>query len=223
MTTLDDLLQAILAAPHDDALRLIYADKLDDSDEPALAEFVRVQVKLASSLCHQPADEDEIVPRTPNSMYCNDSECRRCTLDRLAAKLFAYNGDGWFRNINDLFGDDVLLSCVALSSDDIPNYRCCVSVSRGFISDLTCSWADFAAHSEAILRIAPIERVTLTTMPEWGHQIGTEGNSVYWLDGEAEPVIYSAAELDAWEPVEDSLLRLRWPTIAFTLPESAHA
>ena len=40
-------LEAILAAPDDDAIRLVYADWLDDHGQPEYAEFIRVQVESA--------------------------------------------------------------------------------------------------------------------------------------------------------------------------------
>ena len=57
MSTEEGLLQAICAEPDDDGLRLIYADWLEerggDADSLARAEFIRVQVDLASM-----ADDD---------------------------------------------------------------------------------------------------------------------------------------------------------------------
>src|SRR4051812_1415999 len=43
----DALFQAILAAPDDDAPRLVYADWLDEHGDPDRAEFIRVQCRLA--------------------------------------------------------------------------------------------------------------------------------------------------------------------------------
>jgi uncharacterized protein (TIGR02996 family) len=43
----DALLRAIVAAPDDDAPRLVYADWLDEHGEAARAEFIRLQCKLA--------------------------------------------------------------------------------------------------------------------------------------------------------------------------------
>ena len=40
-------LKALLADPEDDTLRLAMADWLDENDQPARAEFVRVQIELA--------------------------------------------------------------------------------------------------------------------------------------------------------------------------------
>jgi uncharacterized protein (TIGR02996 family) len=42
------LLQAILDYPNDDVPRLVYADWLEEHDDPARAEFIRAQVELAS-------------------------------------------------------------------------------------------------------------------------------------------------------------------------------
>src|SRR4051812_13666429 len=42
------LLDAVLADPDDDAPRLVYADWLDEHDQPERAEFIRLQIALAS-------------------------------------------------------------------------------------------------------------------------------------------------------------------------------
>jgi uncharacterized protein (TIGR02996 family) len=47
MHTQQAFVQAILEQPDDDAVRLVYADWLDEHDEPERAEFIRVQVQLA--------------------------------------------------------------------------------------------------------------------------------------------------------------------------------
>ncbi|MCE9566520.1 MAG: TIGR02996 domain-containing protein [Planctomycetes bacterium] len=43
-------LKALLAEPDDDTLRLAMADWLDENDQPARAEFVRVQIELAQGV-----------------------------------------------------------------------------------------------------------------------------------------------------------------------------
>src|SRR5262245_1811153 len=43
--TNDAFLRAICEDPNDDALRLVYADWLDEHDQPARAEFIRLQVE----------------------------------------------------------------------------------------------------------------------------------------------------------------------------------
>jgi uncharacterized protein (TIGR02996 family) len=47
MTTDEGFLQAILDDVEDDALRLVYADWLEEHGQPERAEFIRVQVELA--------------------------------------------------------------------------------------------------------------------------------------------------------------------------------
>ncbi len=42
----DALLAAILAHPDEDTPRLVYADWLDEHNDPDRAEFIRVQVQL---------------------------------------------------------------------------------------------------------------------------------------------------------------------------------
>lgn len=46
MTDADALLDAIFVDPHNDTLRLIYADWLEDHDEPELAALVRLQMAI---------------------------------------------------------------------------------------------------------------------------------------------------------------------------------
>jgi uncharacterized protein (TIGR02996 family) len=47
MTDGEALFAAILAEPDEDTPRLVYADWLDENDDPARAEFIRVQVAMA--------------------------------------------------------------------------------------------------------------------------------------------------------------------------------
>jgi uncharacterized protein (TIGR02996 family) len=46
MTQHDGFLRSIVAEPHDDAHRLVYADWLEDNGDPQRAEFIRVQLEL---------------------------------------------------------------------------------------------------------------------------------------------------------------------------------
>src|SRR3954454_1972729 len=57
MTGGEALLRAIIEAPGDDTPRLVYADWLDEHDDPARAEFIRAQCSLDKM-----ADDD---PRRP--------------------------------------------------------------------------------------------------------------------------------------------------------------
>jgi uncharacterized protein (TIGR02996 family) len=70
----DPLFQAILADPDDDALRLVYADSLEERGEPERAAFIRVQVELA---------------RLP------EGDGRRGALEATERRLLAENEEAW--------------------------------------------------------------------------------------------------------------------------------
>jgi uncharacterized protein (TIGR02996 family) len=52
MTDADALLRAVIAAPDDDAPRLVYADWCEDHGDPDRAAFIRAQVELARDAYH---------------------------------------------------------------------------------------------------------------------------------------------------------------------------
>src|SRR5438270_10839960 len=53
-------LQAIYAAPEDDAVRLVYADWLEDQGQAARAEFIRVQIQRARTPEEDVAGREEL-------------------------------------------------------------------------------------------------------------------------------------------------------------------
>ncbi len=78
-------LKAILAAPEDDALRLVYADWLQENGQPERAEFIRIECEQAA-IC---GDSDTAPDRWDSPRYW-DLEDRRSELyDRHAATWFA--------------------------------------------------------------------------------------------------------------------------------------
>src|SRR4051812_17905575 len=64
MTDADALLRAVLAAPDDDAPRLVYADWCDEHGDPDRAAFIRAQVELARHPNHPKRDERKQTERT---------------------------------------------------------------------------------------------------------------------------------------------------------------
>lgn len=54
MTPDNPFLQALLAEPEDDTLRLAMADWLDENEQPERAEFIRVQIELARGVPDRP-------------------------------------------------------------------------------------------------------------------------------------------------------------------------
>jgi uncharacterized protein (TIGR02996 family) len=78
--TLDDLLQAVIERPDDDARRLIFADWLLDHGEPERAAFIRVQLDLAKA-----AEKDE----------------RRHGLKEREKELLARHEEEWVRPVRN--------------------------------------------------------------------------------------------------------------------------
>jgi uncharacterized protein (TIGR02996 family) len=71
--THDDLLQAIIENPDDDALRLVFAGWLEDHGELERAEFIRVQVELAK-LPNVDNHRPELEQRETELLAKNESE-----------------------------------------------------------------------------------------------------------------------------------------------------
>jgi len=74
MTPENPFLQALLAEPEDDTLRLAMADWLDENDQPARAEFIRTQIELTRG--------------------ASDRE-RRCALELRQRDLLMAHADEW--------------------------------------------------------------------------------------------------------------------------------
>lgn len=87
------LLKAIAAAPDDDLPRLVYADWLDEHDNPARAEFIRTQISLAS-------DQDEAGgrSRTPED---------KAKLIHRSAELLRQNQADWEAPLRRHFGKGI--------------------------------------------------------------------------------------------------------------------
>jgi uncharacterized protein (TIGR02996 family) len=66
-------LQALLAEPDDDTLRLVMADWLDENNQPARAEFIRVQIELARG-AEDRAHRRELELRQRDLLIAHDRE-----------------------------------------------------------------------------------------------------------------------------------------------------
>lgn len=149
-------MRAIVESPNDDLPRLIYADYLDERGESCRAEFIRVQVELSRSKC----DRDPAVAcAAPGGPVYARPVCHWCKL-RLRERELLGGGDG--PSSIPKSGVWAIRSKVAWC-DDWRHHR-------GFISNVACSWHDFARNAETILANCPIRNakdglVRLTTMP----------------------------------------------------------
>ncbi len=102
---------------------------------------------------------------------------------------------------------------------------------RGFVEGIKCTSADWLEHADALLTVAPIREVQLTTWPMVYAAVKSESDS-YTLDvAVANTRWYSRSDngrpmvcRDLWPDHHRAfvvvLLNRRWPDIRFTLPES---
>jgi uncharacterized protein (TIGR02996 family) len=139
MTSGDALLQAICANPADDAPRLVYADWLDEHDQPDRAEFIRVQcewARLADPGWRRSDDVlDEIDPPVRLA-------ARRRALLRREEGLLAAHGEAW--------------------RQEVPAWaRNECEFERGFIAQVKCSAADWLSRAGELVRCTPLQHLAL--------------------------------------------------------------
>jgi uncharacterized protein (TIGR02996 family) len=181
MDTKDAFLADICQHPDDDAVRLIYADWLDEHGEPERAEFIRLQIeraRLETVLCHQPGAE--------MGDGCNDSECPRCGPDYALAwrereLLTVVNAARWTPDDRAFaacewtifrrgFVEVITLPCAAFVGGPCTNcggngeeasdggaQRCPDCHGTGHIP----------GHAAALFRAAPVREVRLDRVPYW--------------------------------------------------------
>ncbi len=142
----EGFLQAILNEPDDDVHRLVYADWLDEHDDPRGA-FIRAQVEAAGL----PADDP-----------------RRDELERQAGDLLRRHQDEWDRPLLDAAGYDPrsggvlgMIGRIArffrASWPKPPLYL--REYHRGFVDVVHFDMGKFVERAEALFRAAPIQEV----------------------------------------------------------------
>jgi uncharacterized protein (TIGR02996 family) len=151
------LFAAVCAQPDDDALRLIYADWLEDHDEPDRAQFIRLQcahpieltpVALApvwsvgSTICHTVLDRESLAATPPFSWQC---------------LLYTKYVRKWNGVIHRRLRGGPLHRQIDRRRGLVRGW----SYRRGFPCTV---WAQIDAvgrHTQAVFRIGPIERLNL--------------------------------------------------------------
>ncbi len=176
------LLRAIFNNPAEDTPRLVYADWLEEQGEHDWAEFIRTEVAV------------EHAPECPDYMSeLGRCPCLRCELRRKV---------------------DRLQNCPsAVKWRRLPwGASARIDFRRGFLFRLQVTTAQWLAHADAITAAHPIERVRLTTWPEWDFNEfgaalkGRDRRDRLWGGDHSR---------------RDIALRLlagEWPRIAFELP-----
>ncbi len=186
------LLAAILAAPDDDAPRLVYADWLDEQGEGERAEFIRVQIELARF----PHDWRLV----SDLMRAEDA----CGVDAhfWLPPAVRHAPRGWLNGSSN--GPHGGWLTTARGMDWGIEWR------RGFVAWLTCPAAAWLAHADAILAEHPVREARLTTWPVYSWWNGKQ-----WEDSTQAGDLFRPYERGECE----ENYRHRWPGITFTLPE----
>jgi len=152
-------IQAMRAAPEDDALRLVYSDWLEEQGEPARAEFIRVQCELA-----------RLPKRSP----------RRKPLARRESDLQRQFLETWLRQDLEACGLwDLLPQDVESIYDKLPIFGFWVyELDRGFLADLGGT-ADALLEAMPYLdRLPPLRSLYLCDFGPKSHK--TLGKLLRW-------------------------------------------
>lgn len=145
-TELTALLSAICERPHDDALRLIYADRCEELELHERAEFVRVQLRLANLRCDF-SHLDTCFDRRKTLKDVQRTGCKSC---RAAVPLKKQSK--WLAGRNPA-PNVVHMFC--------SNWGWC----RGFVEHITTTCTDWLAHGRDIVRQTPVTRVDTDRRP----------------------------------------------------------
>jgi uncharacterized protein (TIGR02996 family) len=159
----DPFLRAVIAAPDDDLPRRIYADWLDERGQSERAEFIRVQVELAKypENAHAAADpvfaqSGRVIDGRNRNVCPIGAECSLCPLRRRERALLEGHGGspgGRMTNWGEWLDIELLRHICRVRARP---WRETVTFRRGFIAEITCPWADWIAHADAILAACPI-------------------------------------------------------------------
>jgi uncharacterized protein (TIGR02996 family) len=163
----------VIAEPGDDTHRLNYAAACERDGDAARAEFVRVQVALG-------AHERAVGRKGFIDADLGDGFILFSKREAMKARewdLLSEHWREWFNRPGH----------VRLPERD--------NWSRGFVSRLTCSWADWRDHGDRIREVQLVEAVRLTDRARWG-LAGFQDND---------------EALQKW-------LTANWPGITFELP-----
>lgn len=153
-------MRAIIEAPADDLPRLVFADRLDEMGDPR-GEFIRVQIDRAI-LAPLPSRQCVYCLEEPDG-YCGDG-CPYCLLGCRERELLLKHGRGWAAEMVHAAkgGDGQFMKWDHEQAEYHSTRRMKWQFTRGFVSHLTASWADWSRHATDIRAATPLEELTLT-------------------------------------------------------------
>jgi uncharacterized protein (TIGR02996 family) len=188
-------LAAILAEPADDTARLVYADYLDEHDDPVRAAVVRAGVA-------DPREEFVFLP------YALVDRSEYWVCKELWKK---WPAGGQTRLRDELPKPSELPWLVSLA------YR------RGFVDLVRLPWEAWRERADWLRKTWPLTRVDLTTEPDLDPDY--DGRRREWFDVVAgEEVRVPERDMPAHRHLGNMvLLSARWPGLTFTSPGSRRA
>lgn len=179
--TIAALLAGVLAAPDDDAPRLVFADALEEQGDEARAAFIRCQIEIARTENYP----GERFCAAANGLLrqgvpdCRKESCRPCWLRRRERALLDIHGADWREEFAQQVGDTASHAYYSIE----PEFRC------GFIEKVTLTAATFLEHAAALFRAQPVTKVRLSDR-EPRREEGLSLCAVYcfsWGDGTESP------------------------------------
>lgn len=194
-------MHSIVAAPADDAPRLIFADWLEERGQSERAEFIRVQCRIADLNLELQTEEDCGSPGCPGCRERRDLQEREREL--------AFKAAFW-------------VAALPIPTEVLTG-GC--TWRRGFVERVRLSSEDWLRHADDLVRLTPLREVELTTVPtvirkskkfrlsEWpySHRI--------WGFAGRESGVEIRGSSDARHRVE-LCLHAAWPEIRFVLPSA---
>jgi uncharacterized protein (TIGR02996 family) len=164
-TTTAGLLRAILEHPEDDALRMVYADWLDDHDQPERAEFIRLQCEL--SRINPGPDEHAKASRLLSRYHKGAPVCMRArapaTLLMRESILLDECGEKWFRADRgmDPFCPVERNAWMFRPLRSMTPFSYWLGYARGLLGRFDGTLSEWLAHGAALTIAAPVEAVVL--------------------------------------------------------------
>lgn len=209
------MLAYICANPDDDAARLGAADWWSErggQEESDRAEFIRLQMELAGPL-RLVADRCRACGWLVQWFHRDDQAgCKDCVqrqeLWQRERSLLTWE---WLSDLGGNFcggGRNALFFWWDGSGGRGIEFH----FRRGFVEEITCSWADWCRHAHAIRAAQPVTRVRLTSEPRL-EELWEDGARYFYLAGFPQTV-----QEERSFKVHDALAEL-WPGITtFELP-----
>lgn len=200
MTNLDAMLAAVVANPHHDIPRIMYADACEEAGDDARAEFVRLQLELATpAKCEWETIDRHTCPQynaRPGREYRVNVFCPTCSrverLHRRERELLGMHWHGWsgdvpLRNVNS-----VLFCANLYPHEPCPTPH--ITFRRGFVEEIHATSTDWRDHGPALVQRCPITRVTTEKRPSYDNEVGW---GWYWR--EIKPVASDELPTDIWK------------------------